>query len=391
MRFRTVEATRIGSALQRIRRELGPHAVIISTRTVRKRRGPFGLFSRRMLEVTAAVEESNGRPSPPGTPHGREDAASVPGSEKTLLEEVRALRDAVGAIGRTLSSDGTGFGSEVEQVRNLVAALIGEGRFPASRHGTATQRLLAFLLSRGVDEPLARGLMRRVVARTDPGALADPAELRRELAAEMRKDLSRAERGAPPGRVQLFVGPSGVGKTTTIAKLALRASRSTHGGVAIATADTERVAAVEKVTRLGEHLGIPVWPTRTPEALVRVLRKTPSVERVFVDMPGRSHREPGTLADLRRWADAVEEGEVLLCLPAASRPRDSREILSAYAPLPYSRLVMTKLDETGAFGELYNCVVRSRRPLACVTTGQSIPEDLECLDVDGILRRVLHV
>ena len=80
----------------------------------------------------------------------------------------------------------------------------------------------------------------------------------------------------------------------------------------------------------------------------------------------------------------------MLVMSATTRALDSREILEAYAELPCSRLIMTKLDETRVYGELYNCMVRSGRPIACVTNGQAVPEHLESLDIAGILRKVLH-
>ncbi len=115
-----------------------------------------------------------------------------------------------------------------------------------------------------------------------------------------------------------------------------------------------------------------------------------AVDRVFIDTPGRSHRDRSTLADLKALAEAAGDPEVLLVTSATTRPCDSREILDAYSALQWSRLVITKVDETRVYGELYNCVVRSGRPIASITTGQSVPDHLESLDTAGLLRKVLH-
>lgn len=96
------------------------------------------------------------------------------------------------------------------------------------------------------------------------------------------------------------------------------------------------------------------------------------------------------MRSLASLLDAAGEAETLLVMSATTRAIDSAEILDAYAEIPWSRLVMTKLDETRIYGELYNCVVRSGRPIACVTNGQAVPEHLESLDIPGILRMVLH-
>jgi flagellar biosynthesis protein FlhF len=144
------------------------------------------------------------------------------------------------------------------------------------------------------------------------------------------------------------------------------------------------------MARFGENLGVPVAAALGPEDLRRTLAENEAMEHIFVDTAGRSHRDPSTVRDLQALLESAPESEILLVLSAATRSCDSREILESYSPLPWSRLVLTKLDETRTYGELYNCVVRSGRPIACVTTGQSVPEHLEALDVAGILRKALH-
>jgi flagellar biosynthesis protein FlhF len=206
----------------------------------------------------------------------------------------------------------------------------------------------------------------------------------------MRADLTRAERGRPPSRVQLFVGPTGVGKSTTIAKLAARAARSDPKATLIITTDVHRIASVEQMARFGEILSVPVEVAISPEDLARALDKASDKEFVFVDTPGRSHRDAAAMRALQHLVAAAGDCEVLLVTAATTRSADSRDVLEAYAEIPWSRLVMTKLDETRLYGELYNNVVRSGRPIACASTGQAVPEHLESLDVAGILRKVLH-
>jgi flagellar biosynthesis protein FlhF len=402
MQIKTFEAVDMKHALAQVRQELGPHAVIVSSRSVRKDRGLFGLLGRTLLEVTAAVEEpreeeppivrtslASELPARRGTARFREIWA-VKQAIDPVLDEVRGLRETVSALDERVGPDPSDLRADLAQIRSLLASLISDGRVVADPQGSAAQRLFHFLLVRGIDEPLSRSLVQRVVSRVDSGSLGNLDRLKLNLAAEMRADLARAERGAPPGRIQIFIGPSGVGKTTTIAKLAARAVRSAPDGVLIVTTDVHRVAAVEQMARFGESLGVPAVATLGPEDLRRTLAKNEAMERIFVDTPGRSHRDPTTARDLQALIEATTDPEILLVLSAATRPCDSREMLEAYSALHWSRLVMTKLDETRTYGELYNCVVGSGRPIACVTTGQSVPEHLESLDLAGILRKILH-
>ena len=200
--------------------------------------------------------------------------------------------------------------------------------------------------------------------------------------------LEQPEDGRP--RTIALIGPTGVGKTTTIAKLAARAQRSNPGSAAIVTTDVHRVAAVEQMVRFGEIISVPVEVALSAEDLARCVDRMREREHVFVDTAGRSPRDSASTRQLCQLIAATGECEIMLTMSATTRAQDSADILEAFSEVPWSRLVMTKLDETRTHGELYNNVVRSGRPIACVTTGQAVPEHLESLDVPGILRKLLH-
>jgi len=404
MHVKTFEAVNMKQALQLVRDEMGPRAVIVSSRSLRKDGGLFGLLGRKVLEVTAAVDEpAQGEPVAvkgplaPELPSPRSrgtgvyhDIWAVKQAVDPLLDEIREIREKVTSLDERVTEEPSEARSDLAQIRTLLATMVGSGSLVPDVDGPAVQRLFYFLVGRGIDDPLARSLVQRIVSRVDPGALADLDRLKLNLAAEMRNDLGRAERGCLPARVQIFAGPTGIGKTTTVAKLAARAARSAPDGVLVITTDVHRVAAVEQMIRYGELLSVPVEVAISPTDLSRIIGQAGNRERIFVDTMGRSPRDLAGLRTLRAFIEAAGECEVMLVTSATTRATDSREILEAYRDLPYSRLVLTKLDETRVYGELYNCVVRSGRPIACVTTGQSVPEHLESLDIPGILRKILH-
>lgn len=404
MQVKTFEAVDMKQALRLVKQELGPNAVIVSSRAVKKDRGVFGLLARKVLEVTAAVDTpkeeappdiSGARaPQPPGTrpraPGVYHDIWAVKQAVDPVLDEIRVIRETVASLDERSDTGPADLRSDLAQIRTMLSSLVGTGALGADPKGAAAQRLFYFLVGRGVDEPLARSLVQRVVARIEAGSIGDLDRLKLNLAAEMRADLSRAERGGPPSRVQLFVGSTGVGKTTTIAKLAARSERSSPGGALVITTDVHRVAAVEQMVRFGEILSVPVEVAISPEDLSRAIAAAGKREKIFVDTTGLRHRDFASLRHIATHIEAAGDAEVMLVMSATTRAADSAEVLEACSDLPWSRLIMTKLDETRIFGELYNCVVRSGRPIACVTTGQSVPENLEALDTPGILRRVLH-
>jgi flagellar biosynthesis protein FlhF len=419
MRVKTFEAVDMKQALQLVREQLGPAAVIVSSRSVRRDAGLFGLIGRKVLEVTAAAEEApSGEPvelqgsrapqlpdttRAPLMPAGARarsaagrttgvyhDIWAVKQAVDPVLDEVRALRESLPSTDERSALHASELRSDLAQIRGLLGALASSPALGADPQGAAAQRLFYFLLARGIDESLARSLVQRVVSRVETGSLGDLERLKLNLAAEMRADLSRAERGAPPSRVQVFVGPTGVGKTTTIAKLAARAQRALPGSVLVITTDVHRVAAVEQMVRFGELISVPVEVAIGPDDLARAIARGAQRDQILIDTAGRSPRDPSAMTQLRALIAAAGECEVMLVASATTRSADSADLLEAYAALPWSRLILTKLDETRVFGELYNDVVRSGRPIACATNGQSVPEHLESLDVPGILRRVLQ-
>ncbi len=404
MQVKTFEAVDMKQALRLVKETLGPNAVIVSSRPVRKDRGVFGLLGRKVLEVTAAIESSK-EESPPDVTGARAPQASVArlrgGSVyhdlwtvkqavDPVLDEIREIRETVSTLEERSQMSPGDLHSDLAQIRTMLASLVGTGAIGPDPKGAAAQRLFYFLIGRGIDEPLARSLVQRVVARVEGGAIGDLDRLKLNLAAEMRADLSRAERGSPPSRVQIFIGPTGVGKTTTIAKLAARAARAEPAGTLIITTDVHRVAAVEQMVRFGEILSVPVEVAISPQDLTRAIANAQDKEQIFVDTTGCRHRDLASLRYLAAQIEAAGDAEVMLVMSVTARAADSTELLEACSDLNWSRLIMTKLDETRVYGELYNCVVRSGRPIACITTGQAVPDHLESPDSSGMLRKILH-
>jgi flagellar biosynthesis protein FlhF len=409
MRVKTYEAVDMKQALQLVKDDLGPSAVIVSSRAVRRDSGLFGLLGRKLLEVTAAAEEQvaseplevRGARAPElAAPRPRvassratgvyHDIWAVKQAVDPVLDEVRALRELIAPTDPRGDHAASELRADLAEIRGLLSNLAASPALSPDPQGVAAQRLYYFLLARGIEDSLARSLVQRVVARVETGGLADLDRLKLNLVAEMRADLGRAERGSPPSRVQLFVGPTGVGKTTTIAKLAARAQRAAPGSALVITTDVHRVAAVEQMVRFGEMLSVPVEVALGPDDLARALERAKSRDQILIDTAGRSPRDGSGIAALKPLIAAAGECEVMLVASAATRAVDSGDILEAYSALPWSRLILTKLDETRVFGELFNYVVRSARPIACVTNGQAVPEHLESLDPPALLRKVLQ-
>jgi flagellar biosynthesis protein FlhF len=188
--------------------------------------------------------------------------------------------------------------------------------------------------------------------------------------------------------VVALIGPTGVGKTTTIAKLAANFSLVAGRKVGLITLDTYRIAAVEQLKTYAEIIGLPVQVAYSPKELKEALRKLQDKDLILIDTAGHSQNNQLHMAELRNFFEGVE-AEIHLVISATTKPRDVDEIISVFGQLPINRVIVTKLDETSAYGVLLHTCERARVPIAFVTTGQGVPEDIEVADGQRIAQLIL--
>lgn len=238
---------------------------------------------------------------------------------------------------------------------------------PLADHATA------FGLTPAVLRPVEQALLGTRVDLSRPGDPALPRLATAVLAGLVRTE-ARVEASPAAFRTLALVGPTGVGKTTTLAKLAARA-RQRGERVAIVTLDTYRMAAVEQLRAFADLLAAPFEVALTPTDLKRALHRHRDHDRVFVDTTGRSPRDAGAMPLLEGTLRAGDCAR-LLCLAAGTRARDCDVVLDAYDALGIDAVCLTKWDETVAPGEALSAVVERGLPLSHVCTGQEVPADI---------------
>lgn len=230
---------------------------------------------------------------------------------------------------------------------------------------------LGFGLSPRPLSAVERALIGTQVDLSRPGDPALPG-----ISARILQALIRTESLSDPRyRVMALVGPTGVGKTTTLAKLAARAMRDHQETVAIVTTDTYRVAAVEQLRAFADMLGVPFEVAFTPTDLRRAVHRHGDVDRVFIDTTGRSPYDCDSIGTLRGTLDAAGPG-IALCLAAGTRRGDGIAVLEGFAPLGSGCLILTKWDETECPGESLSLAIERGIPIARITVGQEVPKDI---------------
>lgn len=189
--------------------------------------------------------------------------------------------------------------------------------------------------------------------------------------------------------VVMFVGPTGVGKTTTLAKIAADFSLNQGKRVGLITADTYRIAAVEQLKTYAEILGIPISVVYSPTEIKAAVCSYTDKELILIDTAGRSSRNKAQFEELKSLVNACPADEIFLVLSATTSSRNTKEILNQYGFIKDFNLLFTKTDETSIYGQILNARYISGKPLSYVTYGQSVPDDIEVADAEKLIKSLI--
>jgi flagellar biosynthesis protein FlhF len=421
MRVKTFEAATMQEALDIVKKEMGEDAFILSTRT-RRRKAAMGFAEEAVIEVTAAVDEGSakeayaaaqkaepeplaasgtyglrapltGRRSEPPTPKAAAlvptppppaPAAPPPPMDlRPLRKELLEIKGAVAAL-RDQDARNGAILKELDQLKSLLTRIQKQG-MPSSQLPLPPSLLELYgdLISNDVEPLIAMRLceyaQRALVDHGGEGAL-DSEKGRlflRRVIADFIPVAAPIQIDPGKMRVCALVGPTGVGKTTTIAKLAAYAKLELKQKVALITLDTFRMAAVDQLQQYAQILQVPLHVALTVEDLRSALRFYQDRTLVLIDTPGHSPKDAEVLGQLHKLLKELPEVETHLVLSATTKPRDLAEIAQRFEPLQPSRLIFTKLDETSTYGPILGTLARVRRPLSYLGTGQEVPQDLE--------------
>lgn len=359
-------------ALAQVRRDLGGHAVILGTREVRRRR-LFGLGTRERVEVIAT--DSLAAPAPAVKSFSVSVKLPTP-----LVAPTTPLR--------------AQFDERLGRLHAMVEGLSRSGRIDHLLPDLPSALVPAYaqLLEAEVPEVLARRLIRHVAESLEPGDLHRP-ELVREA---LRDAVESCVPIAPPiaavhgtRRVVALVGPTGVGKTTTVAKLAANFKLAHGFRPGLVTVDTYRIAAVEQLRTYAEIIDLPLAVANSPSEMARAIDELGDVDVVLIDTAGRSPRDEVKIRELADFLAAARPDETHLVLSAVAGERSLRSAVERFALVHADRLILTKLDEADGLGGVLAVLGQADRPVSYLTTGQAVPDDIEPADRSRLARLIL--
>lgn len=249
------------------------------------------------------------------------------------------------------------------------------------------------LVQNEVDEEIAKSIMDEVNRSLAKNAPLDQilANIYQKIILMLGQPYSIKSEENEKTKFIFFLGSTGVGKTTTIAKIASKLKLEKHAKIALVTADTYRIAAVEQLKTYANILSVPLEVIYSPQELGDNLEKLKQYDVCLIDTAGRSHRSKEQMEDIRALLEQipVNERQVYLVLNAGTKYSDLQKIASVYSVLTDFSLIFTKLDETSSAGIMLNMRVKTNCPLSYVTWGQNVPEDIGEMDPQRVAKKLL--
>lgn len=374
MHIRTFRASSLQDALEQIRQQMGPDAAVLHTRQVRD--GWMGWLGRTYVEVTAGLRDANDQSvSIPISRHGEIDsrfASNAPSSPSRLPQEPESAY-----VENASSENGTVLPLPLQAYREELLA-IGVDLATADRWLSAT---LSFAVNLGD-------------SRTGSFVSGTPwlEHLQRSVARELR--IGSPIRTQPGDRhVVALVGPTGVGKTTTVAKLAAGFRIEARRRVGLLTIDTFRIAAVQQLKAYAEIMDLPMEVVEKPDQMRPAIERLGDVDLVLIDTAGRSPRSDARIDQLVELLRSAQPDETHLVLSATSSASTIQSALRGFAPVRPTAAILTKLDEAPQTAAVLSAIAVTDQfagiPLSYMTNGQQVPDDISTADSETLLSRLL--
>lgn len=382
-------------AIENARKELGEGVVVMNVKPV-KSKGLFAFLKTPMVEVTVALEEESEKYSAAVSAINNVIASSqnTPVMETPVTEKPEK-RDTNSAIEEKLDSLQSLLEQQLQKPGEEKEEKAEEAAQP--KEETETDKFMRLLhdtmLENEVDEKYAQEIIDEIELINKPNIPFDYAlaNIYQKMILKFGKP-SGIEPAANGIKLVFFIGPTGVGKTTTIAKIASKFRVDEKKKVALLTADTYRIAAAEQLRTYANILEVPFRVIYTVEEIAKALEDFRDYDYIMIDTAGQSHQnntQKDNMCNIIHSVDDKVEKEVHLVLSATTKYRDLISIADSYKEMADYKLIFTKLDETTTLGNLLNLRLYTGASLSYVTYGQNVPDDIEDFNPQKTVKRLL--
>lgn len=426
-------------AIIKAREELGSTAVVLNIKSI-KQRGLARLFKKDAVEVTAALEEkdivdginknkpvfdSNAASGQEAKPERMINQSMVSGGtsstinliadDNTAVSSASAIEQKLDSLHNLLQNQGSlnsdmpssgnqgktvaasAYTKRMSDIKEDISGAAGENKQVKEREN-ANYKFLQLIYKNLIDNEVDSRFADEIIGEIE-NSLKKESNLDSILAAVYQKIILKL--GKPKtiemgdkAKVIFFIGPTGVGKTTTIAKIASSFKIEKEARVAFITADTYRIAAVEQLNTYASIIDCPVSVVYSVEDMNKSLSEYKDYDLILVDTAGRSHKATEQMDELKAFIEEVAQRadefdfECYLTLSLTTKYKDLKSIADKYDDVDWA-VIFTKLDETCSVGNILNIRMLTDRPLSYTTSGQNVPDDIEVINEQGVARQLL--
>ncbi|MFC2950092.1 flagellar biosynthesis protein FlhF [Virgibacillus sediminis] len=370
MKVKKYVAPTMPEAMNKVRKELGTEAVILQSKEIQSG-GILGLFKKTNIEVIAALDP----------PVNQEPVADK------WQPQVNEPAEKSGNFGDQRMAADQEIMKEIKNLRKLME----QHSSSLQEYSTSYQEVYRHLIQQEVDQELARSIVEETIETYgEPEGEEDTKQCMRNTLSLIKGKLNSLpfEGITYDEKIIQLVGPTGVGKTTTLAKIAAKCVLEDNKRVAFITTDTYRIAAVEQLKTYARILDIPMEVAYTLEDYQQAIKKFEAYDLILVDTAGRNFRDGRYVSELRAYMEIPVTVHNYLVLSLTAKPKDIMEIMEQFKQIPIKQAIFTKTDETTQYGSMLNTALIHRLGIAYTATGQEVPEDLEKMGSDKLLQYV---
>ena len=381
MKMKKYNAPSIAEAKKLIRADLGEDAVILNSKVVVTKK-LFGLVKQKSFEVVAGVDQVEKKPLVPPLPDFR--PITVQQGEPELGEvPIPIMKDSANNQNEDYLSINDELKREIADLKSIMQSVQRQ-----SIQSQYPDELLPFIdylkrqeLSKELITAISDELFKHFKNSNHEISFNEMRELTQSY---LRNQLTDVEIGGLTYDKKYInvLGPTGVGKTTTIAKMAARSVLEKKKKVGFITTDTYRIAAIEQLKTYAGLLQAPVEIVYSAEDYKNAIEKLDYLDIIFIDTAGRNYKEAKYVNDLQRLIDFSEQAESFLVVSLTAKERDIESIIEQFKEIPIEKFIFTKLDETNSIGTIFNLMIKYKKGLAYYTNGQEVPEDIEQADLE---------